>query len=81
MDSTAAQLIETWIAYFTNSDTVNCPMTSCTLKNVGCINPYSGGAHLQTNGAQVEAFQNIGAGWTENVCVECTNDVVSPAVV
>jgi hypothetical protein len=64
-----------WTTYFVNADTVNCDITSCVLKAQGCLTAYSPG-NLVIAGSMpfaITATKNIPAGWSETVCVECTN--------
>jgi len=55
-------------------------ITNCKLKLQGCLSDYTTG-HLSIPNAalpfDIIADKDIQAGWTETVCIECTNDAGS----
>jgi hypothetical protein len=68
-----------WTDFFQNSDTTNCPVTACTLYASPCptayATTYSSGKQLMSGISPwgITANKNILAGWTETVCISCTN--------
>ena len=59
--------------FFTNTDSENCPITSCTLKSAGCLTEYEG-LHVKIAEAtpfQLTASVDVIKGYEESVCVEC----------
>ena len=62
-----------WTIFVTNADTTNCAITSCVLKESGCGSAYSAGELTITSPWTVTANQNVQAGYSEPVCVSCTN--------
>ena len=50
----------------------SCSISSCVVKTTGCISPYTG-SNVSLNGFVIEGNRNIFAGWSETVCVECTD--------
>lgn len=60
--------------YFTNTNSVLCgALTGCTLHAAGCSGAYVSGKLTITSAGQIEATQNVQAGYTETVCVKCFN--------
>lgn len=76
--TTSSSTINTWSDFFSNLDATNCPVTLCTLKAIGCVNSYASaypiGKLSITSSTSLEAVVNIDQGWTETVCIICTND-------
>ena len=72
---TKVDVASTYLVFFTNQYSFQCgPVTSCSIKVKGCGSAY-GGTNLVINSAdgQITSKQNVDAGWTETVCVECKN--------
>ena len=72
-----AQTVAVVTDFFKNTGEESCAATSCTLKAVGCTEPYSS-TMLTAEGTSI-TNKNVDktialAGYTENVCVSCTND-------
>ena len=62
---------------FTHHDTVNCPLTSCTLMSSDCSAPLATNANLffkaATSVYELNAKQNLDAGFTNvEFCYKCT---------
>ena len=55
---------------FTTKD--NCWIKSCELKEAGCQNSYQGDK-LKLDGLSMSAAKNVILGWTETVCLSCTD--------
>lgn len=64
-----------WSTFFDNADDSNCGISSCVLKNSDCTGDYPGGQLSVGSGSLfvVSANKGIQAGWTETVCIECSN--------
>jgi hypothetical protein len=61
--------------FFENADGLNCPITSCSILAVGCGTAYPPG-ELSISGSfpfTVTSNKNVLVGWTETVCIECSN--------
>jgi hypothetical protein len=71
---------------FTNTDTDNCPITSCTLYDAGSCGTgtFSGAADItigSTAPFEITASKGVAAGYTYNICVQCqTQDGEDTAV-
>ena len=64
-----------WTTYFDDADTTNCAITSCVIKSADCSGAYAG-SHITIASSlpfAIEGARSIQAGWTETICVECTN--------
>ena len=65
--------------FVVNSDATNCPVTTCGLYAAGCTTPYATAypsEHLVIESATpwtITARRNNYHGYTETVCVKCTN--------
>ena len=66
-----SKVLGTFDQIFQNSDSKNCPITKCALKQKGCKSDYIG-KNLKIKGKEIEAI-NFMSNWAEDVCVECTN--------
>ena len=68
-----------WDTFFANSDAANCPVTSCTLYGFDCSTAYATaytGPEMSVAASTpfvITAMNDNAAGWTEAVCVSCTN--------
>jgi hypothetical protein len=63
-----------WDSYLTNSDTSNCPITTCSLFEAGCSTLLSSPVSMEASTPwDVTALTNFPAGYTQSMCVECTN--------
>jgi len=73
--TTTPDTVGIWSTFFLNSGT-GCPVTSCTLKAVGCTNAYVAGQLTITGTAPiggtpwtVKAYKNVVYGCTETICI------------
>ena len=64
----------TWETFFTNSDPVTCPITSCKILKAGCLEENL------TSKLEVKEITKFFAkstseddGWEETACIECKN--------
>jgi len=72
---TPTSQVGSWTDFMQNSDATNCGITSCLIKRPACNAAYVPG-ELSIAGSSpwaITANQNIQAGYTETICVECTN--------
>jgi hypothetical protein len=77
-DSSTVGLVEVTAGYndfFKTTDLINCPFSSCVLKNSDCVATYSGDpAHFSFSSAdpwKMFAVRNIPNGFSTTVCLEC----------
>jgi len=70
------QLIVSASEIFKNSADDSCAINSCSLKTVGCIDPYTGtklsAEGLKINNSNVKIVDAL-AGYVQSVCISCTN--------
>ena len=60
---------------WTNSGDTGCGVISaCILKAEGCAAPYTGTAVAVVNKFEIHGQQNVEAGYSEKVCVQCIDD-------
>lgn len=62
-----------WSLFFTNSKNAYCPVTSCSLKNLGCVNAFTSTKLQISANVNLVAVNNENWGWQETVCIICTN--------
>jgi hypothetical protein len=63
-----------WDSYFSNTDTTNCPITSCTLYESGCSTALSSPVSIGGSSPwDVTALLNQMNGYSQSMCVSCTN--------
>jgi len=66
--------VENYNSFFKVLDEVYCYLTTCAIRNPGC-GPYSG-SRITISGITPFAIsmpQNVVEGWTETICIECSN--------
>ena len=68
----------TWDAFFQNTDTTNCPITSCSLYDSGSCGTgaYSGAAEVSMDASSpwgITASVTETAGYSWPTCVRCSN--------
>jgi hypothetical protein len=70
-------ITSTWISwdnYFSNTDSTNCPITSCILYESGCSlilsTPISIGGLSPWD---ITALKNVLGGYSKTICISCTN--------
>ena len=62
------------ISIFTYQNSVDCGgMTACEVLPVGCTGSYAGNAAVVANTGALSIRQDIDAGYTETLCVKCSN--------
>jgi len=63
-----------WDSYFSNTETSDCPITGCTLYESDCSTVMSSPISIGVS-SPWDIFANIAipAGYSETLCVECTN--------
>jgi len=64
-----------WKKVFYNSDSSNCPVSSCKLLQKGCSGEYAG-TNLKFEKVapfDIKAKKNVEKGYDETVCISCTN--------
>ena len=49
-----------------------CSLASCLLKKPGCASAYDGN-NMSVLGTVIKGNQNVQSGWSESVCLECTD--------
>ena len=60
--------------YFTNVNVGDCGLiTQCQLLPSGCANTYGGLGKMHPSTYAISFRQNVAAGYTETLCVECQN--------
>jgi hypothetical protein len=60
--------------HFGNTDTTCCPITSCLLYENDCITPMSSPVSMEgTSPWGIEALKDLSAGYTQTLCVKCSN--------
>ena len=57
---------------FENSDKVNCPVTACTLEKAGCTGTPAK-TSIDPTTFTISGIETDPSGWTESVCITCTN--------
>jgi hypothetical protein len=62
-----------WNTYLSNTETANCPITSCTLFEAGCSTPLTSPISMGALPFDVTALKNDPVGYTQDMCIECTN--------
>ena len=64
-----------WSSFFKNSDETNCPISSCSLLEPGCSQPYTKTSLAVSSSAPfvVERGLAVTAGVAEKVCIKCKN--------
>ena len=70
------EAIGDWTYLFENLDYVNCGVvSSCSLKTDDCSGPYTPGEITMAASSPwaITATSTDRNGWTETICVECTN--------
>ena len=73
------QTIGDWTTFMTSTSSPTCDPTSCTLYGAGCSTAYATaypGGKTSIAGSTpwaITAARNENAGWTETICVLCTN--------
>ena len=59
---------------FSQVNEVDCgALTTCEVLPVGCTGTYSGRAAVVANTGALSITQNVDAGYTETLCVKCSN--------
>ena len=73
--STGTEALGDYTNAFTNSESTDCPITSCSMKAQNCISAYVPGqlAMGASTPWALTANKNVFGGYTETVCLECTN--------
>ena len=65
-----------WDNYFSNTDSTNCAISSCTLYDTGCVTERSTNVWMESSSPwDVIADRNDLTGYDLTLCVSCTNGV------
>jgi hypothetical protein len=63
-----------WNVFFSNSDTTNCPITSCSLYESGCSTEMNDPVNMgDSTPWDMTAEKDRTAGYSQSLCVSCTN--------
>ena len=62
-----------WSNFFQTSDSTNCPITSCSLSLRGCTGSPTYSSMSSSSPFGITSQRNVQAGYTEQLCVTCTN--------
>ena len=63
-----------WDSYFSNTDSTNCPVTSCTLYESDCTTVLSSPVSIGSSTPwDITALRNTLAGYSQTMCISCTN--------
>lgn len=63
-------------SFFENAEPDDCPITTCSLRNFGCIDPYNQEDHLSIGSSSpydIRARMDVPLGYNKKVCVRCSN--------
>lgn len=74
LDSARSNSNKNALDFLASSDKINCPITSCALKEKDCVGSYKGSIALSTKAPfEISGNSNQEKGWSEDVCLVCTN--------
>jgi hypothetical protein len=73
---TTTELVGGWSLLFVSSDQTNCAISACLVMAQGCLSVYGGNKLTigSTNPFTITARKDYNPGYTETVCIKCTND-------
>jgi hypothetical protein len=78
---TTTQSVGDMDTFFTNTDTINCAISSCTMYGSDCSTAYATAYPLtylsmaSSTPWGITATKNINVGWAETICMACTNAI------